>query len=140
MTQTCKHRVNEIFQKKLKYINIAYLIMTYFINHGFPLFFPKENMSLSQDSDEISKSLSKSRAECKVRVLREHDHIASDLFNIHESDREMKPDVYVSKAAHVEGFPKSFENIGGTISGQNRLSLTNIYYYVEKLNCIIVLI
>ena len=71
---------------------------------------------------------------------REHDHIASDLFNIHESDREMKPDVYVSKAAHVEGFPKSFEKIGGTISGQNRLSLTNIYYYVEKLNCIIVLI
>ena len=70
----------------------------------------------------------------------EHDHIASDLFNIHESDREMKPDVYVSKAAHVEGFPKSFEKIGGTISGQNRLSLTNIYYYVEKLNCIIVLI
>ena len=52
----------------------------------------------------------------------------------------MKPDVYVSKAAHVEGFPKSFEKIGGTISGQNRLSLTNIYYYVEKLNCIIVLI
>ena len=71
---------------------------------------------------------------------REHDHIASDLFNIHESDREMKPDVYVSKAAHVEGFPKSFEKIGRTISGQNRLSLTNIYYYVEKLNCIIVLI
>ena len=71
---------------------------------------------------------------------REHDHIASDLFNIHESDREMKPDVYVSKAARVEGFPKSFEKIGGTISGQNRLSLTNIYYYVEKLNCIIVLI
>ena len=70
----------------------------------------------------------------------EHDHIASDLFNIHESDREMKPDVYVSKAACVEGFPKSFEKIGGTISGQNRLSLTNIYYYVEKLNCIIVLI
>ena len=52
----------------------------------------------------------------------------------------MKPDVYVSKAAHVEGFPKSFEKIGGTISGQNWLSLTNIYYYVEKLNCIIVLI
>ena len=52
----------------------------------------------------------------------------------------MKLDVYVSKAAHVEGFPKSFEKIGGTISGQNRLSLTNIYYYVEKLNCIIVLI
>ena len=64
----------------------------------------------------------------KFRQRREHDHIASDLFNIHESDREMKPDVYVSKAACVEGFPKSFEKIGGTISGQNRLSLTNIYY------------
>ena len=75
----------------------------------------------------------------------EHDHIASDLFNIHESDREMKPDVYVSKAARVEGFPKSFEKIGGTISGQNldRIDYRSqifIIYYVEKLNCIIVLI
>ena len=37
--------------------------------------------------------------------LRDDDPIASDLFNIHENDPEMKPDVYVSKPPRVEGFP-----------------------------------
>ena len=36
---------------------------------------------------------------------RDDDLIASDLFNIHENDPEMKPDVYVSKPPRVEGFP-----------------------------------
>ena len=63
---------------------------------------------------------------------RDDDHIASDLFNIHENDREIKPDVYVSKTPHVEGFPKSFKKIGGTIPGPNRLLLTNIYYLFCK--------
>ena len=40
---------------------------------------------------------------------RDDDHIASDLLNIHENDQEIKPDVYVSKTPHVEGFPKSFK-------------------------------
>ena len=50
---------------------------------------------------------------------RDDDHIASDLFNIHENDREIKPDVYVSKTPRVEGFPKSFKKIGRTIPGPN---------------------
>ena len=60
------------------------------------------------------------------------DHIAFDLFNIHENDREIKPDVYVSKTPCVEGFPKSFKKIGGTIPGPKRLLLTNIYYLFCK--------
>ena len=64
--------------------------------------------------------------------LRDDDHIASDLFNIHENDREIKPDVYVSKTPRVEGFPKSFKKIGRTIPGPNRLLLTNIYYLFCK--------
>ena len=44
---------------------------------------------------------------------RDDDPIASDLFNIHESDRETKPDVYVSKQHVFRASPNSLKILAG---------------------------
>ena len=59
--------------------------------------------------------------------MREHDPIAYDLFNIHEKDPKIKPDVFVSKQHVSRVSPTTLKNLAGQILGLNQLSLNKFY-------------
>ena len=47
----------------------------------------------------------------KVGREREHNHIAYDLFNIHENDPKIKPDVFVSQQHVLRVSPTTLKNL-----------------------------